>query len=109
MKKEIWGFYPPPLGGISIYCKRLAEKMCSNDSTVILRNFAKSKSDKEYVVDVKHRIMQFVGLMFAPKRLIHSQFTNIYMLLLLYIFGWRHPLIMTLLPVYSITCSLAST
>lgn len=96
MKKEIWGFYPPPLGGISMYCKRLSEKLRTKDVDVLLRNFAKSKSDKEYVVDVDHRIWQFVSLLFAKKRLIHSQFTNIFMLLLLYIFGWRHPLIMTL-------------
>lgn len=96
MKKEIWGFYPPPLGGISMYCKRLSEKLRAKDVDVLLRNFAKSKSDKEYVVDVDHRIWQFVSLLFGKKRLIHSQFTNIFMLLLLYIFGWRHPLIMTL-------------
>lgn len=96
MKKEIWGFYPPPLGGISIYCKRLAEKMHELDSSIVLRNFASSSSDKVYVENVHNRIWQFVSLLFARKRLIHSQFTNIYMLLLLYIFGWRHPLVMTL-------------
>lgn len=96
MKKEIWGFYPNPLGGISIYCKRLIEKLNAMDSTIVLRNFAGSKSDKEYVVDVHRRVWEFVSLLFVPKRVIHSQFTNIYMLLLLYIFGWRHHLIMTL-------------
>lgn len=96
MKKEIWGFYPPPLGGISMYCKRLTEKLYEMDSSIVLKNFAKSKSDKAYVVDVRHRIWEFVSLLFVSKRLIHSQFTNIYMLLMLYLFGWRHPLIMTL-------------
>ncbi len=96
MKCEIWGFCPPPLGGISIYCKRLSDKLQSQGTAVVLRNFAKSKSNEEYVVDVRHRIWEFVRLLFAEKRLIHSQFTNIYMLLLLYLFGWRHPLIMTL-------------
>lgn len=96
MKREIWGFYPPPLGGISIYCKRLIEKLYEKDSTIVLRNFTKSKSDKPYVLDVPHRIWEFVRLLFVERRLIHAQFTNIYMLLLLYVFGWRHPLIMTL-------------
>ena len=96
MRKEIWGFYPPPIGGISIYCKRLAEKLYAMDSTLVLRNFANSDSDREYVVDVKNRIWEFVHLLFAERRIIHSQFTNIYMLLLLYLFGWRHPLVMTL-------------
>lgn len=66
------------------------------DSSIVLRNFASSSSDKVYVENVHNRIWQFVSLLFARKRLIHSQFTNIYMLLLLYIFGWRHPLVMTL-------------
>ncbi len=96
MRKEIWGFYPPPIGGISIYCKRLAEKLYAMDSTLVLRNFANSVSDREYVINVKNRIWEFVRLLFAERRIIHSQFTNIYMLLLLYIFGRRHPLVMTL-------------
>ena len=96
MKKEIWGFYPNPLGGISIYCKRLIEKLNAVDSTIVLRNFAGSRSDKEYVVDIHHRVWEFVSLLFVPKRVVHSQFTNIYMLLLLYMFGWRHHLVMTL-------------
>ncbi len=96
MRKEIWGFYPPPLGGISIYCKRLVDKLHGKEPSVILRNFAKSKSRKEYVVDVSNPLWEFVCLLFVKKRIIHSQFTNIYLLLLLYIFGARHPLIMTL-------------
>ena len=96
MKKEIWGFYPPPLGGISIYCKRLAEKLNAAGHDVLLRNFAKSNSNKEYVADVHHRIWEFVHLLFVKKRLLHVQFTNIYFLLLLFVFGWRHPLIMSL-------------
>lgn len=96
MRKEIWGFYPPPLGGISIYCKRLVEKLHEKESSVILRNFAKSKSQKEYVADASNPLWEFVRLLFVKKRIIHSQFTNIYLLLLLYIFGSRHPLIMTL-------------
>ena len=96
MKTEIWGFYPPPIGGISMYCKRLIEKLYEKDSSIKLRNFVKSQSNKVYVADARHRIWEFVRLLFVPKRIIHSQFTNIYMLLLLYLFGWRHPLILTL-------------
>ena len=96
MKKERWGFYPPPLGGISMYCKRLSEKLSLKGCDVILRNFAKSVSNKPYVVDARHRIWEFLRLPFIKKRLIHVQFTNINLLLLMYIFGWRHPMIMTL-------------
>ncbi len=96
MKKEIWGFYPPPIGGISIYCKRLAEKLCVKDNMVVMRNFASSRSDRPYVKDVKNRLFEFLKLPFVARRVIHSQFTNFWFLLLLYIFGWRHRLILTL-------------
>lgn len=96
MKKEIWGFYPPPIGGISIYCKRLAEKLHAKDEHVVLRNFAGSRSDCGYVVDVKNRIVEFLKLFFVPKRLIHAQFTNFYLLMLLYLCGWRHDIVLTL-------------
>lgn len=96
MKKEIWGFYPPPVGGISIYCKRLAEKLYAKDKQIVLRNFVNSKSDNEYVVDVKSRLWEFLKLLFVPKRIIHAQFTNFYLLLMLCLCGWRHHIVLTL-------------
>ena len=86
MKKEIWGFYPPPVCGISIYCKRLIDKLHAKDETIIMRNFADSDSECDYVIDVKNRIVEFFKLLFVPKKLIHAQFTNFYLLLLLYLF-----------------------
>ena len=94
MKKEIWGFYPPPVGGISIYCKRLAEKLYAKDKQIVLRNFVNSKSDNEYVVDVKSRLWEFLKLLFVPKRVIHAQFTNFYLLFWLQgrgEFWWKPP------------------
>lgn len=96
MKKEIWGFYPPPVGGISIYCKRLIDKLHAKDETIIMRNFADSDSGCAYVIDVKNRVVEFFKLLFVPKKLIHAQFTNFYLLLLLYLFGWRHDIVLTL-------------
>lgn len=96
MKKEIWGFYPPPIGGISIYCKRLTEKVHAKDSRVIMRNFAGTKSDCPYVINVRNRVIEFLKLFFAPKRLIHAQFTNFYLLMLLFLCGWRHNIVLTL-------------
>ena len=96
MKKEIWGFYPPPIGGISIYCKRLVEKLHANDNKIIMRNFAGSESKCSYIVDVKNKLVEFLKLLFVPKRLIHAQFTNFYLLLLLYLCGWRHKIVLTL-------------
>ena len=96
MKKEIWGFYPPPIGGISIYCKRLAEKLHAIDESVIMRDFAQSGYENECVMRVKNRILEFLKLPFVPKRLIHAQFTNFYLLMMLYLFGWKHYIVLTL-------------
>lgn len=96
MKKEIWGFYPPPIGGISIYCKRLTEKLHAIDESVIMRDFAQSGYESECVVRVKNRVLEFMKLPFVPKRIIHAQFTNFYLLMMLFFFGWRHHIVLTL-------------
>lgn len=96
MKKEVWGFAPPPTGGVSVYCKRLIDKLHAKDGQIIMRNFASSKSGSNYIVDAKNKLVEFLKLLFVPKRIIHSQFTNFKLLLLLYLFGWRHDIIMTL-------------
>lgn len=96
MKKEIWGFNPPPIGGISIYCKRLIEKLHAKDEHIVMRNFAGSASNSTYIIDVKNIIIEFLKLFFAPKKLIHAQFTNFYLLLLLYFCGLRHEIVLTL-------------
>lgn len=96
MKKEIWGFAPPPIGGISVYCKRLINKLHAKDEQIIMRNFAASKGGCGYIVDVKNKLIEFIKLLFVSKRVIHSQFTNFKLLLLLYLFGWRHDIIITL-------------
>ena len=96
MKKEIWGFYPPPIGGISIYCKRLVEKLNAKDEQIVLRNFASSESNSGCVLDVKKRLWEFVKLLFVPQRIIHAQFTNFYLLMLLCLCGWRHKIVITL-------------
>lgn len=96
MKKEIWGFYPPPIGGISIYCKRLIDKLHAKDEQIVMRNFADSKGGCAYVLDVNNRLLEFLKLPFVPKMLIHAQFTNFYLLMLLYLLGWRHKIVITL-------------
>lgn len=96
MKKEIWGFYPPPIGGISIYCKRLADKLHAKDSDIVMRNFAAPGSGRDYIVDVKFKLVEFLKLIFVPKKLIHAQFTNFYLLMMLYFCGWRHDIVLTL-------------
>lgn len=96
MKKEIWGFYPPPIGGISIYCKRLVEKMHAKDNDVVMRDFAQSGYETQCVISVKNRLWEFLKLPFVGKKIIHAQFTNFYLLFLLYIFGRKHHIVLTL-------------
>ena len=38
---EIWGTYPPPIGGVSIHVKRLFERLLETDlkDDIILKNF----------------------------------------------------------------------
>lgn len=96
MKKEIWGFYPPPIGGISIYCKRLAEKLHVIDESVVMRDFAQSGYESECVTSVKNRALEFLKLPFVPQKVIHAQFTNFYLLMMLYFFGWKHRIVLTL-------------
>lgn len=96
MKKEIWGFYPPPIGGISIYCKRLAEKLHVIDESVVMRDFAQSGYESECVTSVKNRALEFLKLPFVPQKVIHAQFTNFYLLMMLYFFGWKHHIVLTL-------------
>lgn len=99
MKKtgiEIWGVYPPPLGGISVYCKRLTDALHVMDSSIVLKNFANSRSECTYVKDVKSPIWELIGLLFKRRTIIHLQLCNVWFLTAFFLTGWRHDLIMTL-------------
>ena len=95
-KVEIWGVYPPPIGGISVYCKRLTDAVHKNDRSVVLKNFAGSRSDCPYVKDVKLPIWEFIKLPFRKKMIIHVQLCNVWFLIALYLTGWRHDMVITL-------------
>ncbi len=95
-KIEIWGVCPPPIGGISIYCKRLIEYMYSIDKSVSMLNFASSKTNLSYIKDIKYPLWEFFKLPFKSERIIHVQLRNVYFLSLLYLFGWKHSIIITL-------------
>ena len=96
MKVEIWGVYPPPLGGISVYCKRLTDALHDMDSSIVLRNFANTHSECSYVRDVKFPIWEFIKLPFKRKTIIHVQLCNVWFLTALFLTGWRHEMIITL-------------
>lgn len=93
---EIWGIYPPPIGGISIYCKRLTDLLHQEDETVIMRNFARSDAPVTYVRKVRFALLEFLRLPFVSKRIIHVQFRNVFFLFLLALLGWRHDTVITL-------------
>ena len=71
MKIEIWGTYPPPIGGVSIHIYRLIHSLHTIDSSVVLRNFGKQVSNISYVKHVSYPWMEFLLLPFRKKRIIH--------------------------------------
>ena len=96
MKVEIWGVFPPPLGGISVYCKRLAEILHDMDPSVVLLNFFSSRSGCGYVRDVRFKLWEFIRLLFVKHRIIHVQLRNVWFLTALYLVGFRHEIVITI-------------
>lgn len=95
-KVEIWGVNPPPLGGISVYCKRLTEQLAGLGCNVTLVNFARSRSADRHVRNVKCIFCEFLRLLFVSRRTIHVQLRNVWFLTALYLFGFRHNLVITI-------------
>ena len=95
-KVEIWGVYPPPVGGISVYCKRLTDLLHGMDSSVMMKNFGSSKSDCAYVKDVRSPFWELFRLPFIKRRIIHVQFRDVLFLSALYFAGWKHKIVITL-------------
>jgi len=93
---EIWGIYPPPIGGVSVYCKRLTDILHGMDSSVSMKNFGRSRSDCTYVKDVRSAFWELFRLPFIKRRIIHVQFRNMLFLSALCITGWKHKIVITL-------------
>lgn len=96
MKVELWGVYPPPIGGISMYCKRLVETLYNRDENISLLNFAKSKSSLPYIKNVRFAIIEIILLPFKSRRIIHLQLRNVLFLSFLFLFSRKHIIIITL-------------
>lgn len=96
MKIEIWGTYPPPIGGVSIHIYRLIHSLHTIDSSVVLRNFGKQVSNISYVKHVSYPWMEFLLLPFRKKRIIHLHSNNIFAFALFLLFGGRHKVGVTL-------------
>ena len=80
MKIEIWGTYPPPIGGVSIHIYRLIHSLHTIDSSVVLRNFGKQVSNISYVKHVSYPWMEFLLLPFRKGLFIFIQIIFLHLL-----------------------------
>lgn len=97
-KIELWGTYPPPIGGVSIHVYRLIHNLHKLDSSIILRNFGNSlpASNVPYVKQVSYRWLEFFLLLFRKKRVIHLHSNNLLAFVLFILLGRRHKVGVTL-------------
>lgn len=96
MKIELWGTYPPPIGGVSMHLYRLVHQLYRRGVPVLLRNFGKSCPKVPYVKTASHPSLEFVLLLLKRKRIIHLHSNRFSALFLLLIFGIRHRIGITL-------------
>jgi glycosyltransferase involved in cell wall biosynthesis len=96
MNIEIWGIYPPPIGGVTIHVFRLIHYLYDIDQTIILRNFGKSKASYNNIINVKSRVFEFIKLLFVKRRIIHIHSNNILIFFLFIILGYRHKIGITI-------------
>lgn len=96
MNIELWGSYPPPIGGVSIHVMRLIHAL-NEYRFVLLRNFKGNKKVSfKYVHNVRYPLWEFVSLLMKRKRIIHLHSNNVYTFLALYMTGFRHHIGVTL-------------
>lgn len=96
MKYEIWGIYPPPVGGVSVHLKRLITAL-NSFGNVVLKDF---KPKKQYVVNyvkpVFNPYVEVISLLFSKKKTIHNEQFSCFVFLCLLIFGFRHKIGITI-------------
>ncbi len=96
MKIELWGTYPPPIGGVSIHVYRLIHNLHKLDSEIVLKDFGSGNSGFSYVKSVKSKWWEFLRLLFVSPKIIHLHSNNIKAFLLLYLFGSKHQIGITI-------------
>lgn len=95
-KKEIWGVYPPPIGGVSMHVKRLVLSI-NKIGYVCLKDFKPKRNYSEYFIEpVFNPIKEVISLLFVKKKIIHNQQFSIFVFICLLIFGCRHKIGMTI-------------
>ena len=96
MKIEIWGTYPPPIGGVTVHLYRLIHNLQKYDSGIVMKNFGDGKTDCPYVQTVENKWWEFFRLLFVSPKVIHIHSNNIKVFLLFLLFGSRHKIGITI-------------
>ena len=96
MKIELWGTYPPPIGGVTIHILRLIHSLHKLDPKIILKDFGGVASEYSYIVPVKNKCWEFCRLLFLPTKIIHLHSNNVNAFLLLLLLGWNHRIGLTI-------------
>lgn len=96
MKIELWGTYPPPIGGVTIHVYRLIHSLHANNRNILLRNFGKVDPQLPYVRTVKCTFGEFLKLLFVPSKIIHLHSNNVRAFFLLLFCGWKHKIGITI-------------
>lgn len=96
MQIELWGTYPPPIGGVTIHIFRLIHSLHKHNQFIILKNFGNANPEIPYIRKVTNKGAEFVKLLFVKKKLIHLHSNNFLSFLLLLLFGRKHRLGITL-------------
>lgn len=87
---ELWGLYPPPVGGVSIHIKRLIYEL-NRITRVYLKDFKPKKTYPfDYIIPVKNPVFEILKLPFVEKKIIHVEQFSYVLFLLLLVFGWKH-------------------
>lgn len=103
MQYEIWGLYPPPIGGVSIHIKRLASQLNMYER-VVLRDFKPKESYQyDYIEPVRNPFFVAIQLLFMSKRIIHVEQFSLLIFSAFILLGRRHHVGLTLHNQRSIT------
>ena len=93
---EIWGLYPPPLGGVSIHIKRLVSQLNKYERVVLMDFKPKSSYQYDFIEPVICPVFAALKLLFCPKRIIHVEQFSYLIFLSLSLLSWRHKVGLTL-------------
>ena len=96
MNVEIWGLYPPPLGGVSIHIMRLMHQLNLYEY-VLLKDFKpKDSYSYGYIFPVKYPIFEAIKLFFLKKRIIHVEQFSLLIFIAILVLGRKHVVGITL-------------